>query len=50
MAYEKNTWIDNETPITAEKLNKMEQGIEAAAKTGGVQQGYSLVEAGQKHS
>ena len=39
MAYEKNTWIDNETPITAEKLNKMEQGIEDAGKTGGVEVG-----------
>lgn len=27
MAYEKTTWVDEETPINAENLNKMEQGI-----------------------
>ena len=36
MAYQKTNWIDNETPINANNLNKMEQGIEDAAKTGGI--------------
>lgn len=27
MAYEKQTWVDNETPINAERLNHMENGI-----------------------
>lgn len=41
MAYEKHTWtnVHGETPITAEKLNEMEQGIEDAGKTGGVEVG-----------
>lgn len=39
MAYEKTNWVDNETPITAEKLNHIEQGVEDAAKTGGVEVG-----------
>ena len=36
MAYEKTIWEDNKTPINAENLNKIEQGIEDAAKTGGI--------------
>ena len=39
MAYEKTIWEDNKTPINAANLNKMEQGIEDAAKTGGVSAG-----------
>ena len=39
MAYEKTNWVDGETPISAENLNKMEQGIEDAAKTGGILEG-----------
>lgn len=27
MAYEKQTWVDNETPINAERMNHMENGI-----------------------
>ena len=30
MAYEKTNWVENETPINAENLNKIEQGIEDA--------------------
>ena len=30
MAYQKTTWIDHVTPITAERLNNMEGGIENA--------------------
>ena len=36
MAYEKTTWVDGETEIDAQKLNKMEQGIEEAGQTGGI--------------
>lgn len=36
MAYEKTNWIENETPISAKNLNKIEQGIEDAGKTGGI--------------
>lgn len=37
MAYEKTNWVDDETPINAENLNKMEQGIEDANnKTTGI--------------
>ena len=36
MAYEKTNWVDNETPINAENLNKMEEGIVEASKTGGI--------------
>ena len=36
MAYEKTTWVDGETEINAQKLNKMEQGIEEAGQTGGI--------------
>lgn len=41
MAYEKQTWSDvqGETPINANRLNHMEQGIEDAGKTGGVEVG-----------
>lgn len=39
MAYEKTNWVNGETPISAENLNKMEQGIEDAAKTGGILEG-----------
>lgn len=39
MAYEKTNWVNGETPINAENLNKMEQGIEDAAKTGGILEG-----------
>lgn len=34
MAYEKQIWVDNETPIDAEHLNHMEEGI-SGAYTGG---------------
>ena len=33
MAYEKTTWVNGETPISAENLNKMEQGIVEASKS-----------------
>lgn len=33
MAYEKTTWVDGETEIDAQKLNKMEQGIVEASKS-----------------
>lgn len=39
MAYEKTNWVDNETPINAANLNKMEDGIVEASKTGGVLDG-----------
>ena len=39
MAYEKTNWVDNETPINAANLNKMEDGIVEASKTGGVLEG-----------
>ena len=41
MAYEKQTWSDvhGETPIDANRLNHMEQGIEEAGKTGGIEVG-----------
>lgn len=39
MAYEKTNWVNGETPISAENLNKMEQGIEEAGKTGGILEG-----------
>ena len=39
MAYEKTIWKDNETPINAANLNKMEEGIVEASKTGGVLDG-----------
>lgn len=34
MAYEKHTWVNNET-ITAAKMNNIEDGIEEAAQSGG---------------
>ncbi len=30
MPYNKTTWVDNTTAITAERLNNMENGIESA--------------------
>lgn len=30
MAYEKQTWVNDETVISAERMNHMEEGIEAA--------------------
>lgn len=30
--YEKQQWIDNETPLSAQRLNHMEEGIEANAR------------------
>lgn len=39
MAYEKTTWVDGKTEIDAQKLNKMEEGIEEAGKTGGILEG-----------
>jgi hypothetical protein len=39
MAYEKTNWVNGETPISAENLNKMEEGIEEAGKTGGILEG-----------
>ena len=36
MAYEKTTWVDGETEIDAQKLNKMEEGIVEASQTGGI--------------
>ena len=36
MAYQKTNWVDNETPISAENLNKIEDGIVEASKTGGI--------------
>lgn len=38
MAYNKTNWT-NETPINPDNLNKLEQGVEDAAKTGGVEVG-----------
>lgn len=38
MAYEKTNWT-TETPIDIDNLNKMEQGIEDAGKTGGILEG-----------
>lgn len=32
MAYEKQTWVNNETVITAEMMNHIEDGIEEAEK------------------
>lgn len=32
MAYTKTTWVDNDTPMSATSLNKIEQGIEDAHK------------------
>ena len=34
MAYEKQTWVDNETPIDAAHLNHMEDGIAKAHEKG----------------
>lgn len=31
MAYQKTTWVDGQTPITAQALNNMENGISASA-------------------
>ena len=39
MAYDKQTWIDDVTPVTAEKMNHIEEGIVEASKTGGVEVG-----------
>ena len=39
MAYDKQTWIDDVTPVTAEKMNHIEEGIVEASKTGGVSAG-----------
>ena len=36
MAYEKTNWVDGETEIDAQKLNKMEEGIVEASQTGGI--------------
>lgn len=36
MAYEKTNWVNGETPISAENLNKMEEGIVEASQTGGI--------------
>lgn len=36
MAYQKTTWINGSTPINAENLNKMENGIYNSAPVGGV--------------
>ena len=36
MAYQKTTWINGATPINAENLNKMENGIYNSAPVGGV--------------
>lgn len=36
MAYKKTTWVDGETEIDAQKLNKMEEGIVEASQTGGI--------------
>ena len=38
MAYEKTNWT-GETPITPSNLNKMEEGIVEASKTGGILEG-----------
>lgn len=32
MAYEKQTWIDNETPVNAEHLNHIEEGVASLAE------------------
>jgi hypothetical protein len=42
MAFKRKEWKDGEagnTPVTADELNRMEQGIEDAGKTGGVEVG-----------
>ena len=36
MAYKKTNWVDDETPLSAENLNKMEEGIVEASQTGGI--------------
>ena len=36
MAYEKTIWVDGETEIDAQKLNKIEEGIVEAGQTGGI--------------
>lgn len=43
MAYEKTNWVDNETPINATNLNKMEDGIVEASKTGGILTGTTVL-------
>lgn len=40
MAYEKQTWVDGVTPLDAEHLNHMEQGIFNANGTSGEDGGY----------
>ena len=37
--YEKQTWTDKITDVTAERMNHIEKGIEDAGKTGGVETG-----------
>ena len=38
-SYEKQTWTDKITDVTAERMNHIEKGIEDAGKTGGVLDG-----------
>lgn len=37
--YEKQTWVDKISDVTAERMNHIEKGIEDAGKTGGVETG-----------
>ena len=44
MAYEKTNWVDNETPINAANLNKMEAEIEKEGikiKAGAIKEGFT---------
>lgn len=36
MSYTKTTWIDGQTPLNAENLNKLEAGVEAAHNSGNI--------------
>lgn len=44
MAYVKTNWVDNETPITAENLNKIEQGIEYASENGNIVDTFNVTD------
>lgn len=46
MPYTKQTWVDGQaggTPLSAARLNYMEQGIEAAASSGGLDSGLLIL-------
>ena len=44
MAYEKQTWVDGETPLDAEHLNHMEQGIADADKNAATQSDWNATD------